>query len=254
MANGTKEVLASPTRRGVVDTGSQGTEVFPIEAFKFDPPSESNPDISLQSPWRFNAGNSFADTAANLASANPVLPKGWIAYETDTKLFKIGDGTTAFNSLMYQWQKVLEVAWTFPTIGAVTTPPTIGTKTFAGSKRRSGNRLDLSFTLNQTAGGSTGTGIYLIPVPDSLALDTSNLIFDALSTFNGTPLGHGFAYSSAGPAAGIISVRAKDANNLVLVIETSAATNYWGSASFAANATTLNIGFEASLPISGWNV
>ena len=34
-----------------------------------------------------------ADTAANLASWNGVLLKGQVGYETDTKYFKIGDGT-----------------------------------------------------------------------------------------------------------------------------------------------------------------
>ena len=40
-------------------------------------------------------------TAAALASANPVLVKGQIGYETDTLSFKIGDGSTAYNSLTY---------------------------------------------------------------------------------------------------------------------------------------------------------
>lgn len=41
------------------------------------------------------------DTAANFASKNPVLGVGEPAYETDTKKLKIGDGTTAYNSLDY---------------------------------------------------------------------------------------------------------------------------------------------------------
>lgn len=41
------------------------------------------------------------DTAANFASKNPVLGIGEPAYETDTKKLKIGDGTTAYNSLDY---------------------------------------------------------------------------------------------------------------------------------------------------------
>lgn len=41
------------------------------------------------------------DTAANWTSANPVLLAGEPAYETDTGLQKIGDGTTAWNSLDY---------------------------------------------------------------------------------------------------------------------------------------------------------
>lgn len=41
------------------------------------------------------------DTAANFTSKNPVLGIGEPAYETDTKKLKIGDGTTAYNSLDY---------------------------------------------------------------------------------------------------------------------------------------------------------
>ena len=41
------------------------------------------------------------DTSTNFASKNPVLGAGEPAYETDTKKLKIGDGTTAYNSLTY---------------------------------------------------------------------------------------------------------------------------------------------------------
>lgn len=41
------------------------------------------------------------DTAANWASVNPVLASGEPAFETDTGKFKIGNGTTAYNSLDY---------------------------------------------------------------------------------------------------------------------------------------------------------
>jgi hypothetical protein len=41
------------------------------------------------------------DTAANWTAANPILLSGEIGYETDTKKFKTGDGTTNWNSLAY---------------------------------------------------------------------------------------------------------------------------------------------------------
>ena len=41
------------------------------------------------------------DTSANFTSKNPILGVGEPAYETDTKKLKIGDGTTAYNSLDY---------------------------------------------------------------------------------------------------------------------------------------------------------
>lgn len=41
------------------------------------------------------------DTAANWASSNPTLQNAEIGYETDTRKFKFGDGSTAWNSLGY---------------------------------------------------------------------------------------------------------------------------------------------------------
>jgi len=41
------------------------------------------------------------DTAANWTAANPILTEGEMGIETDTKLQKNGDGTTAWNSLPY---------------------------------------------------------------------------------------------------------------------------------------------------------
>lgn len=41
------------------------------------------------------------DTAAAWAAANPVLLAGEAGYETDTRLLKIGNGVSAWNSLSY---------------------------------------------------------------------------------------------------------------------------------------------------------
>ena len=41
------------------------------------------------------------DTAANWTSANPTLALGEFGMETDSMLYKIGDGATAWNSLSY---------------------------------------------------------------------------------------------------------------------------------------------------------
>ena len=41
-------------------------------------------------------------TAAALAAANPVLLKGEVVYESDTRRRKIGDGVTALKSLPYE--------------------------------------------------------------------------------------------------------------------------------------------------------
>ena len=41
------------------------------------------------------------DTAANWTSNNPTLAAGEFGLETDTSKFRIGNGTTAWNSLSY---------------------------------------------------------------------------------------------------------------------------------------------------------
>lgn len=41
------------------------------------------------------------DTAANWTSANPILAQGELGFETDTSKYKLGDGSTAWNSLSY---------------------------------------------------------------------------------------------------------------------------------------------------------
>lgn len=41
------------------------------------------------------------DTASNWTTANPTLAQGELGIETDTRKYKIGDGSTAWNSLAY---------------------------------------------------------------------------------------------------------------------------------------------------------
>ena len=41
------------------------------------------------------------DTSSNWSSNNPVLASGELGIETNTQQFKLGDGTTAWNSLPY---------------------------------------------------------------------------------------------------------------------------------------------------------
>lgn len=45
--------------------------------------------------------NQRRDTATNWASSNPVLQLGEVGWETDTRRSKLGDGTTAWNDLLY---------------------------------------------------------------------------------------------------------------------------------------------------------
>ena len=53
------------------------------------------------------------DTAANWTTANPILAAGEHGFETDTKKFKIGDGTTAWVTLGYQAPNEAAINGTF---------------------------------------------------------------------------------------------------------------------------------------------
>ncbi len=132
---------------------------FPFSAFSSDDPNvTANPKLTLTG-FQLNAQTSYVDTAANLASANPVLFKGQIGYETDTKYFKIGDGATAYNSLSYQ-----------PQIGKVAPLPQAAAG--AGQFYLLSNGLSntaLYLTSNGQSGGSAlpGQWLYMAFVTDN---------------------------------------------------------------------------------------
>lgn len=70
-------------------------------------------------------------TAAQWTSANPTLGSGEFGYETDTGKFKIGDGSTAWNSLGYKASGTVTsiTAGTGLSGGAITTSGTIAIDT-----------------------------------------------------------------------------------------------------------------------------
>jgi transcription elongation factor len=49
-------------------------------------------------------------TAAQWTSANPTLASGELGLETDTSMFKVGDGTTAWNSQAYTVTSITTIA------------------------------------------------------------------------------------------------------------------------------------------------
>lgn len=93
------------------------------------------------------------DTAANWTSKNPVLTLGELGVETDTRKFKIGDGTTAYNSLKYGLGGNVEVKSTAPTasdvgydIGTLWVDTT-GTKAYILLQNRKCGNVDRAFGL-----------------------------------------------------------------------------------------------------------
>jgi Major tropism determinant N-terminal domain len=94
------------------------------------------------------------DTAANWTSNNPTLAAGEIGIETNTSRFKIGDGTTAWTSLVY----------TSSQLGYTTTATAAGTTT-----------LTVSSNSQQLFTG-TSTQTVVMPVASTMVLGTRFLI------------------------------------------------------------------------------
>lgn len=60
------------------------------------------------------------DTAASWTAANPVLAQGEFGYETDTLKYKLGNGSTAWNSLAYSNLRSLDVSTVIDFEGSAT--------------------------------------------------------------------------------------------------------------------------------------
>lgn len=98
------------------------------------------------------------DTAANWTSNNPTLAAGELGLETDTTKYKIGDGTTAWNSLAYAYTAGAAGA-TGPTgpIGA-TGPTGVGVTGPTGPVGATGPTGPIGATGPTGASGATGAG------------------------------------------------------------------------------------------------
>lgn len=71
------------------------------------------------------------DTSANWTSANPVLAERELAIETDTDLYKIGDGVTSWNSLPYKALRQIDEATVISMSNqSIPSPPTGNTLNF----------------------------------------------------------------------------------------------------------------------------
>lgn len=129
------------------------------------------------------------DTAANWTAANPVLLDGEMGYEKVTLKFKVGDGTTAWNSLAYG-----------------------GIKGDTGAQGIAGNVIK-SVTLDFGAipvdskgftfsDGSvtTSSKIVMTPAPDSDEYEMDGIMCGAYCAVNGTITA--FATAHPGPVVG----------------------------------------------------
>jgi Major tropism determinant N-terminal domain len=230
---------------------------FPFDAFAADDPNVTAvPSLTLASPWvrkgTFSGTgtaltNAIADTAANMASNNPTLLKGQIGYETDTKYFKIGDGSTAYNSLLYQFKQVLysgDAAYT-PSFQGFGTPTGVN---FFWS--RMGNRIKVmgKFTSGTTTAVEARIGL---PIVNSVQLVSDAALIPSIMMAPGM-------WNNASASYGTVS------QVPIVLIESGVGYVTFGSlgtgsgfakttgSAMCATGQTISLWFE--LPVSGWNV
>lgn len=125
------------------------------------------------------------DTAANWTSNNPTLAAGEIGIETDTNKGKIGDGSTAWNSLAYvtQWGSVVAptqrtgatIAFDVPSIYNYPTAPSSSAVTLDLSGAVAGTEVVAFF--NHSAEPTWPTGVTAVGLWDNSALNVVRFLY-----------------------------------------------------------------------------
>jgi hypothetical protein len=113
------------------------------------------------------------DTAANWTSTNPTMAQGEAGYETDTGKLKIGDGSTAWNSLAYQAAANI-VDGTIVNADVNASAAIAGTKISPdfGSQNVVTTGTATAASLNPTGSSVPTNGVYL-PAANSVAISTN---------------------------------------------------------------------------------
>lgn len=111
------------------------------------------------------------DTAANWTSTNPILAAGELGFDTTNKVLKIGDGTTAWNSLgaANSFTYAPLSAGTFsaytPAWTSTGTQPAVGNGSIVGAYSQVGKTVNYNIVLTLGSTSTVGTGIYFFSLP-----------------------------------------------------------------------------------------
>lgn len=118
----------------------------------------------------------WSDTAANFTAANPTLAQGQWAKETDTGKVKLGDGSTAWNSLDYYSATYVSGSWV-PSVTGYSASPTISVANYV----RVGDMC--FFHLNFTGTSNATTITATLPFT---AKNSAVQVLHGMGTDNGT--------------------------------------------------------------------
>lgn len=120
--------------------------------------------------------------------------------------------------------------------------------------RRVGNVMELFWNYDQSAGGSGGTGDYLIKIPEDLTADTTFISTLNSSTLN--TVGQGKVFSTAGQSVGEVYVNGSTPNFLKIKFTTSTASTLevedWSQSNHPFSDADLRVSITARIPIAEW--
>lgn len=142
------------------------------------------------------------------------------------------------------------------TIGATTTPPTLGTITTNAAKwRRVGDSMEINYQFYQSSpigSGANGSGVYLFPIPSGYTIDSTKVgIASDINTASTVGISTGYSVATSSVEG---SVYPYNSTNLVIALgnATTAPTNV-NSAFMGLGSVEITYMFRASVPITGWS-
>lgn len=165
----------------------------------------------------------------------------------------VGAKELIFGATISDWQEYSL------TIGATTTPPTLGSTSINKAYyRRVGDEMEIRYMARGTGGGAEGVGTYLFPLPAGHLIDTNKISFgtDEAAPVVGTAVETSGSFATDEYRDG--TVNPYDASNLMLNFETAGADKYLTPFSstnnnfFADVPDTWTLSFTAKIPIAGW--
>ena len=178
-----------------------------------------------------------------------------------SNIIHVDDQTTGFKIDVYYFPSTSQLAvnsnaqpgltnWTtYPMVitGSVSNPTVGTTTTNLATWRQVGDSMELNYNLVQTGAGSAGSGNYLFSLPSGYSIDSTKVL---TSNNNSTALGTCTAYNGSTTIVGVVQVA--DSTHLYCMTGYSSTPTLIGSAYYQLSGSTVNYGFTARIPISGW--